>query len=60
MDKENSTDEITSEMVAAGFSVLDDWSGIVDRANLAREVYIAMVRAKDRRRHAKRARVRPD
>jgi hypothetical protein len=35
-------------MEAAGFDVLDDWTGVLDKGTLAREVYIAMVRAKAR------------
>jgi hypothetical protein len=40
--------EITSEMARAGFDVLDDWTGVLDKGTLATEVYIAMVRAKVR------------
>lgn len=48
MTKRNSTDEIevTSAMEAAGFDVLDDWMGVLDKGTLVREVYIAMVCAK--------------
>ena len=41
--------EITEAMEHAGFDVLDDWTGVLDKATLAREVYIAMVRAKSHR-----------
>lgn len=47
----NSTDEIeiTAEMIDAGFCVIEDLFGVLDRATIAKEVYIAMVRAKARR-----------
>lgn len=50
-DEGNSTGEIaiTEAMEHAGFDVLDDWTGILDKGTLARAVYTAMVRAKVRR-----------
>jgi hypothetical protein len=40
--------EITEEMERAGFFVLDDWTGVLDKGTLAKRVYIAMFRAKGR------------
>ena len=39
---ENKSIEVTAEMRAAGASVIDEFSGVVDSAFLAEEVYKAM------------------
>jgi hypothetical protein len=51
--------EITREMERAGFDVLDDWTGVLDKGTLAREVYTAMVRAKARPIVVRKRRARP-
>ena len=45
--------EVTEEMTEAGFFILEDWTGVLDKATLAKEVYIAMLRVKahDANRH---------
>ena len=55
----NKETKITLEMERAGFDVLDDWTGVLDKGTLAREVYIAMVRAKAPPTVVRKRRARP-